>query len=515
MLSGIPTRALDGTDYTYTVSDADNNAAVGDMDTLTFAISVDAASDHMPAAWLARFGRAVAEQVLDAVTERLGSTRAPGHQEATLAGQQIDLSGEMDHGPQALSMSAKVPADFVSGPHRFSESRTMTGHEVLIGTSFALTGERDSAGGTLALWGRTASTSFGGKDGRLTLDGNVTTLMVGADYARDEWLAGLALTRSDGDGTYSVTGAGKVESSLTAAVPYAAWRASERLNFWGAAGFGTGEVTLTPDKGERIEADIDWTMAAAGARGELLGPETGPTLTMVADALWARTISDGAKVGSLAAADADVTRLRLGLEGGWTIAMDAAGTLEPTLEAGVRHDGGDAETGFGVEVGSGLAWKVPAIGLALDVAGRTLVAHEDGGTEDKGFSAGLAFDPAADTGLGPSLFLRHDNGGESTGGLEALFASDPLASRSSTDAIGRWTAEAAWGFPAFGGLFTGSPHIGVGVVGTSHDYSAGWRFAPVAAPDAPDLSFGILATRRESESGGPEHGIGIEFSARW
>ena len=49
-----------------------------------------------------------------------------------------------------------------------------------------------------------------------------------------------------------------------------------------------------------------------------------------------------------------MTRLRLGLEGGYRIATEGGGHVTPKLEAGMRQDGGDAETGFGVELGGGL-----------------------------------------------------------------------------------------------------------------------------------------------------------------
>ena len=172
-------------------------------------------------------------------------------------------------------------------------------------------------------------------------------------------------------------GDGEVEASLTAAIPYAAIQASERLKLWGALGHGTGEVTLKPEIGGRaLTADISWTIAAAGVRNDLVSLSqkgSGLALALTSDALWARTSSD--KSHELAASDSDVTRLRLGLEGSWRIATEGRGHLTPKFEIGARHDGGDAETGFGVELGGGIAWVDPALGLSLDLSGRTLVAH--------------------------------------------------------------------------------------------------------------------------------------------
>ena len=173
----------------------------------------------------------------------------------------------------------------------------------------------------------------------------------------------------------------------------------------------------------------------------------------------------------------------------------------------MRHDGGTSETGFGVELGGGLAWIDPRLGLALDLSGRTLIAH---GSDDLGFAASLAWDPGPSTGHRPSLTLRQGWGGAAQGGLDALFAPDPLADRAGTgsSSTARWTAEAAWGFPAFSGRFTGSPHVGVGLATGARDYTLGWRVAP-------DLSFGVRATRHESDVAPPEHAAGFEVIGRW
>ena len=230
----------------------------------------------------------------------------------------------------------------------------------------------------------------------------------------------------------------------------------------------------------------------------------------------------------LAASDSDATRLRLGLEGSWRIALDGAGpsetegaglraggaSLVPTLELGARHDGGDAETGFGLELGGGLAWSDPALGLTLDVSGRTLLAHEDDDLKDRGFAASLGFDPDPATERGPSLSLRQEFGARAGGGLDALFAPDPLEDRTDSEAASRWTMEAAYGLPAFGGRFTGSPHAGLGLSAATRDYTLGWRWTPEAA-STPDLAFGFRATRRESDIAAPEHTLGLEIRATW
>ena len=506
-------------------------------------------SDPMPAAWLARFGRAVAEQALDGIAGRIAAPRTAGMQ-GMIAGQALSFGGSTGVGaasPHGLLSGTSLldrarlslsDIDRLFGDERaIDRSRTLSGRDLLLGSRFTLTGERDATGGNLAFWGRAAQSGFDGREGRFSLDGEAMTAMLGADYARDQWLAGMALMRSSGKGggSYADPGSesgagsgsgrgagGKVEATLTAAIPYLALQASERVKLWGALGHGVGEVMLKPELGEMLKSDISWSMASLGLRGDLLptresaGSESGaggPALALVSDALWAGTSSE--KTRGLAASDSDVTRLRLGLEGSWKAPLEGDASITPKLEMGMRHDGGDAETGFGVELGGGIAWMDPRLGLSLDLSGRALVAHDAGDLENRGFSTSLAFDPDPASERGLSFALRQDWGGQAEGGLDALFQADPLSERTGSGSTSgsRWSAEGAYGFPALSGRFISSPHMGIGLATGARDYSLGWRLTP--ARNAPDISFRLKATRRESDGAAPEHTVGFEISARW
>ena len=524
--------------------------------------------DPLPGAWLARFGRAVAEQALDGIAARMTADRTPGLR-GRIAGQALDFGGNAAGGPD-LSQSpgsrgagpgfraggaggASPGLLFGSGVE--AQSRGMTMQEVLRGSSFSLTGEADGSGGTLSFWGGSpgsgglvSGSRFAGRDASVRLDGETGAALLGTDYARGRWLVGFALSQVRAEGGYASEGGsdcsglpasvpasacavaaragdGEVEASLTATIPYVALAVSERLRLWGAAGQGAGDVTVKTGPGGSYRADTAWSMAAAGLRGDLLaspapgsrsgaGSGTGPALALTSDALWVRTSSE--KTGDLAASESDVSRLRVGLEGSWGVALSGGGSVTPKLELGARHDGGDAETGFGVELGGGLAWRDPKLGLTLDLSGRTLVAHDDGGLEDRGVSARLSYDPEPSSGRGLSLSLGQDWGGRPAGGLDALFQPEPLEDRAGSggghEATSRWAMEAAWGLPALDGRFTGSPYMGLGLATGARDYSLGWRLAPEAATG---LSFGLRATRRESDTASPEHILGIEATTRW
>ena len=521
-------------------------------------------ADPLPAAFLARFGRTLAQQTLTGLTGRLTAPRTPGLQ-GTLAGQtfQVEPAEGRAATPTGLLTqvlagvaqgfggqpgSGELPGPLADDPRRGAlqgSPRLLTPRQVLLGSRFTLTSQPDAGGGSFGFWGRAAQGYFDGAergDGTaLTLDGAVTTGFLGADYARGPWLLGVALTHSRATGSYAAlggpapcplpdqtvcdgavrAGTGDTETTLTAAIPYAALEVAERLQLWGAGGYGAGDVTLKT-MGARYEADTTWAMAAAGLRGALLPPTAGaagPDLAVTSDAFWTRTASD--RTRDLAASASQVTRLRLGLAGSWRMAVGtppadarSGASLTPKLELGARQDGGDAETGLGVEIGGGVAWVEPALGLSLDLAGRTLLAHENDDLRDRGFSAALAFDPTPGTPRGPSLSLRQDVGSPATGGLDALFTAAPLATRTGQAAPSRWGLEAAYGVPVFGGHFTGSPHLGVGLAPRIRDYRLGWRLTPDAT-SALALSLDLAATRQERDAAAPVHTVGVEVLAQW
>ena len=70
-----------------------------------------------------------------------------------------------------------------------------------MGSSFSLAAETEG-GGFAALWGRMAKTRFAGREDALSLDGDVTTGLLGADYAWGRWTTGLVVSHSIGEGGY-------------------------------------------------------------------------------------------------------------------------------------------------------------------------------------------------------------------------------------------------------------------------------------------------------------------------
>ena len=486
-------------------------------------------SDPLPKDWLARFGRTVAEQVLESVETRTRAPRAPRATGAalTLAGQQAGGAAAQHELVRAqaeggLADRLRIQSDF-DRMHGLS-ARTATGRELLTGSSFALAG-RAQGTGFYTLWGRGAATHFDGREGGLSLDGEVTSGMLGADWTRGAITAGLVVSRSRGEGSYrGEAGGGAITSSLTGAFPWGGYALSERLSVWGVTGFGQGRLTLTPEGQAPIETDLDLAMAAAGLRSVLAeAPETGGIeLALKSDALGVRTGTASAR--GLEAAETEATRLRLGLEGSRPLPFEGGARLTPSVEIGARLDGGDAETGFGVEIGGGLAWSDPRSGLSAELRGRGLLSHAAEGFRSSGVSGSLSWDPTPAMERGLELTMRQTVGAQPASGVDAIFKHGTLAGLAAggiggdgdTLAQRRFEIRLGYCLAALGNGFTSKPELGFGLSNGQRDYSVGWRLTREGRYGG-SLGLSLEASLREgaNDNANPEHAIGTRLSARF
>ena len=112
-------------------------------------------------------------------------------------------------------------------------------------------------------------------------------------------------------------------------------------------------MQLEPEDAESaLETDLSNRMLAFGGRS-LVSARAGESgrfeLALRSDALLTQTDSEA--VQGLAAAQGATSRVRVLLEGSGSLPV-WGGTLRPTVEAGLRYDGGDAETGAGRRLGT-------------------------------------------------------------------------------------------------------------------------------------------------------------------
>ena len=272
-------------------------------------------SDPLPRALMARFGRTAAVHVVAHVEERLQAPRGLGFR-GRVAGRELQPGMERELALDVLSqlgasvganpLDAGVHDPMVGAPAAAAASpgmpgrgglggmatatgprgalagsdgglhgrglleRSLGGGDLLTGSAFAL--NREMQGGVLSFWSRGAQSQFSGRDGALSLGGDVRTTMVGADYAKGPLVAGLSLSHSRGLGEYAGVAGGQVASAVTGLYPWLGYKATDRITVWGVAGYGAGGLLLTPEGGPALESGLSMAMAAAGTHGASCSP---------------------------------------------------------------------------------------------------------------------------------------------------------------------------------------------------------------------------------------------------
>ena len=395
--------------------------------------------------------------------------------------------------------------------------------QVLMGSSFFYSAALDENGrthtpqwlGQWSGWGRTAASRFSGTEDKLTLDGEVATAMLGFDSRWDRWLAGVAISFSDGRGGYThpTVSGGTVASTMTGFNPYARFELNERTSVWGVLGCGAGDLSLTPAGSEKaLETDLTNAMAAFGGR-TALSVRTGEAgrfeLALRSDARLTNTASEA--IEGLFGAEGRTARVRLVLEGSGSIPLSAGGVLKPRLEAGLRYDTGDAETGAGLEVGGGLGYAAGR--LSVEVNARGLVAHEDTEYEEWGFSGSIAYTPSAD---GRGLSMRLGSAwGATQSGVQSLWSrqdASGLVSNAAFEAAQRYQVELRYGLDGKKGRARWEPFVGVeSAAGASRALRLGVKLTSGRRLDA-----GLELGQRQGRPGAdPEQAVQLRGALRW
>ena len=507
-----------------TVSDGSGTGTIHDDD-----------AESIAKEWLARFGRTVASHVVDAVGTRVNNASGGSNgSEFRLsgiwgapAGQGVAaLGGGFGTAPisrpvfdQGFNLNPAYDSGWGTQPTPHGMGQRMVDRDVgrmLAGSSFRFSAADGDSGDAWTLWGRGATTSFSGEGDTLSHDGSVTTGTVGVDYEWGDIIGGVALSHSAGDGEFEVGSdvAGELDSSMTVISPYVRVKMSCCVTIWGVAGVGQGDMTLAADGGgAAIDTDISMSMGAAGFRGGILPDAATFDLALKTDVFVARMSADAAP--GLSAVDADASRLRVALEGSTTNQLEGGGTFSPVFEAGLRYDGGDAESGAGFELGGGLRFSDASRRFMAELNARAMLAHAEDDYQEWGIGASVMVRPNA-SGQGMTLNLR-SSWGDMANGVDALWNRHnreiiARADRGLATRVGaRYDAELGYGLNAPGGRNVLVPYVGAGFTdyGT-RDYRAGLR---LRSDSTMNISFEV--DRREGLTDEADHGVALRAWLYW
>ena len=371
--------------------------------------------------------------------------------------------------------------------------------------------------GNLTFWGSGDYRSIsGGSPLSVNYDGSVVSANLGIDTRIGaDMLAGVSLTQMSGtvDYTDSYALTGELTTSLTSVSPYLGWQMPGGMNLWAVAGFGSGEVEIDDESADTQTSDLTQRMVAAGLSGTLMSSDemiAGGTTNLRLKGEVAFTSADVDGSGSLESASLSASRQRLLLEGSHDQELDSGATFTPSLELGLRNDGGDGETGTGIEAGGALRYTDAESGLTVEGRVRTLLNHS-GDYEETGVSGLVRIDPGA-SGQGLALSVE-PAWGQTASGVQQLWENGVAAGASPADqARARLNTEVGYGLGAAYGLGLVTPYTGLGLAdGGARSWRMGARWQLAA-----DASLSVEGTLHEAANdNGPAHGLMLRGALRW
>ena len=353
------------------------------------------------------------------------------------------------------------------GDSPFPTQASMTPGQQLGNRSFLMASQEtaEGGGGRVAAWGCGNYRRLSG-DGGLgagSWNGEVYSLHVGVDVRLgSNVLAGVSISRSTGmidyeGGLGSGTDGGEHDLRLVGVHPFLGWSVTPGLQLWGTVGHAWGELRIVDELGGLTGAATlnSW---ALGLNGRLL-TRGATTLSLRGEGALAQLTADSA---TFEVATLDMWRFRLTTELSHELLFSSGTSLTPWAELGARHDGGDGQTGAGLELGGGLRYRVPQVGLTAEGYGRWLAVHE-GALQEWGVGAMVTINPGMDRrGLSASVT---PSWGETASGVQRLWqqgAAGPAwygTSRAQVD------AQLGYGVPVFGGRSVLTPFGAMNLAG--------------------------------------------------
>ena len=378
--------------------------------------------------------------------------------------------------------------------------------------------EPPGASGRFGMWVAGDYMEVSGPGGRqIDWDGRLVSGHLGADVRLGESvLVGAVVSRSDGKFDYTDTGngthrvGGKYASRINSVHPYIGWSSSrEGSGAWITAGYGFGEIEIDDREiGRKSSSDAKlWTVASGGTLRLLT---RGASALALKGEMWVSNLSVEDNDDLIREVEVRTNRVKVALSGSRSMSL-GSGTFTPSLELGLRRDGGDGYSGLDSEVGAGLSYVSAARGITMRVDGRRILFSREG-VEEWGVGGMVRYDHGSDRrGL---MFSALPSYGNTASGVNMLW--DDL--RTNKGAAGsrerslRLETEIGYGIPTLGGSGIITPY-GTFIPwdeGNGESYSVGSRLEV-----ARKFEFSLEGRREGRGDGFFEHALILQGSLRW
>ncbi len=270
-----------------------------------------------------------------------------------------------------------------------------------------------------SVWAYADYRSLSGNAAELLVDydGGGAGFHMGTDLSLGRFLVGVAVSRFEGDLdfvyqrstarpnlTAPVNGVYQVTSLVVS--PYLTWVWSSHSKVWFMTTLGAGDVGISDPDLLNEESNTSLGAYAVGADLHLTPIQQDLSLTLKAG-IWGGEMNLKENLSRILEQESGVYRTQLSLEAAYRIRTRRQGMIQPFLETGLRGDGGDGQTGTGMDLGGGARLLLPSYGLQLSGHANVLVTH-GGNVNEWGFSGILRFAPGGRT--GPILELGSSTG---------------------------------------------------------------------------------------------------------
>ena len=334
------------------------------------------AQDMDPNDRYTRVGKAIAPKIAQSLTWGIVDT----------VSSRVDTVGSLQATMERLEASGIVQYGLPKLSHRMLIS--YDGTPLLIGE----TGQVNGAQGTLWGFGFTTGGDYrnlgSGEGAAVDWDGEVISGHLGFDVRPvREMLAGLTVGVSQASTTFEVDGKkGLLDHHMITASPYLSWVLFPGMWWWATATYGVGEATIAdryepgttpPHAGDSslLSGAVGFNVNMIDSRGADPGSRVG--VAVKGEGSLSEFKVEG-KRGDMPDLSMNTWRGRVMLQGTYEQPVNDMMYLIPTLEAGVRYDGGgQAASGAGLELGGRFRYEDQSVGLTLEAHGRALVPLED------------------------------------------------------------------------------------------------------------------------------------------
>ena len=375
--------------------------------------------------------------------------------------------------------------------------------------------EPPSGPGRLGVWVAGDYMRVSGPERRqVDWDGRMLSGHLGADVRLGSMVVGAAASRSEGAFDYTDTGGGshnvggRYTSRMNSVHPYLGWSSSrEGTGTWVTAGYGSGEIEIDDENiGRKSSSDAKlWTVAGGGTLRLLTRGSS--ALALKAEA-WLSNLKVEDNEDLIRGVEVRTNRVKVALSGSRSLSL-GSGTLTPSLELGVRRDGGEGYNGFDSEVGAGLIYVSAARGITVEVNGRSLLFSREG-LREWGVGGLIRYDHGSDRrGL---MFSALPSYGDTASGVEMLWDDRRTGPGGGSRGSLRLETEIGYGIPTLGGSGLITPY-GIFIPwdeGNGDSYRVGSR---LEVGQKLEVS---LEGRREGRGDGLfEHGLMLRGSLRW